>query len=64
MKIYNTIGHLYYHFLKFDRELYPYIIELFRSDKFFKEIGHRPIALELPSDSILYEIDKPKHYTI
>lgn len=39
MKIYNTIGHLYIHFLKYDREQYPYIIELYRTDKFFKDVS-------------------------
>ena len=42
------------------KDEFPYIIELFRSEKFFREIGHKPVVTDGPSDSVKLELNQEK----
>jgi len=37
------------------RKDYPFIVELFRNEKFFKDLGQKAVFAEAPNDSLSLE---------
>ena len=50
LQVKNVLGIAIMHFCVGIRQHFPFIIELFKTEKFFKDTGYKPDNLDLPSD--------------
>ena len=46
------------HFTAGIREHFPFIIELFKTEKFFKETGYKPESVDVPADFVRVKTKK------